>query len=101
MQRNGDTLSIAVCTQNFTIILTNEQEIPQSQLIVYPNPASSFVSFGSMDYDTITISNMLGQTVRELNTMNTFDASSLYSGSYIIRATKSGKSFFTILQIAR
>ena len=79
----------------------NEPEIPQSQLIVYPNPASSFVSFGSMDYDTITISNMLGQTVRELNDVNTFDASSLNPGSYIIRATQSGKSFYTILHIAR
>ena len=79
----------------------NEPEIPQSQLIVYPNPASSVVSFGSMDYDTITISNMLGQTVRELNDVNTFDASSLNPGSYIIRATQSGKSFYTILHIAR
>ena len=79
----------------------NEPEIPQSQLIVYPNPASSVVSFGSMDYDTITISNMLGQTVKELNDVNTFDASSLYPGSYIIRATQSGKSFYTILHIAR
>ena len=79
----------------------NEPEIPQSQLIVYPNPASSVVSFGSMDYDTITISNMLGQTVKELNDVNTFDASSLNPGSYIIRATQSGKSFYTILHIAR
>ena len=79
----------------------NEPEVPQSQLIVYPNPASSVVSFGSMDYDTITISNMLGQTVRELNDVNTFDASSLNPGSYIIRATQSGKSFYTILHIAR
>lgn len=79
----------------------NEPEMPQSQLIVYPNPASSVVSFGSMDYDTITISNMLGQTVRELNDVNTFDASALYPGSYIIRATQSGKSFYTILHIAR
>ena len=79
----------------------NEPEIPQSQLIVYPNPASSVVSFGSMFYDTITISNMLGQTVKELNDVNTFDASSLYPGSYIIRATQSGKSFYTILHIAR
>ena len=79
----------------------NEPEMPQSQLIVYPNPASSFVSFGSMDYDAITISNMLGQTVRELNDVNTFDASSLNPGSYIIRATQSGKYFYTILHIAR
>ena len=79
----------------------NEPEIPQSQFIVYPNPASSVVSFGSVDYDTITISNMLGQTVKELSFVNTFDASSLNPGSYIIRAKQSGKSFYTILHIAR
>ena len=79
----------------------NEKEKPQSQLIVYPNPASSLITFGSMDFDTITISNMLGQTLVELNATNTFDASSLNPGSYLIRATKSGKSFYTILQITR
>ncbi len=68
---------------------------------MYRNPASCFVSFRSMDYDTITISNMPGQTLVELNTVNTFDASSLNPGSYIIRATKSEKSFYTILQITR
>jgi hypothetical protein len=79
----------------------NEQEKPQSQLIVYPNPASSLITIGSMDFDTITISNMLGQTLVELNATNTFDASSLNPGSYLIRATNSGKSFYTILHINR
>ena len=79
----------------------NEKEKPQSQLIVYPNPASSLITFGSMDFDTITISNMLGQTLVELNATNTFDASSLNPGSYLIRATNSGKSFHTILHITR
>ena len=98
---NTELKPIASTVVLMNALSINEPEIPQSQLIVYPNPASSVVSFGSMDYDTITISNMLGQTVRELNDVNTFDASSLNPGSYIIRATQSGKSFYTILHIAR
>ena len=98
---NTELKPIASTVVLMNALSINEPEIPQSQLIVYPNPASSFVSFGSMDYDTITISNMLGQTVKELNDVNTFDASSLNPGSYIIRATQSGKSFYTILHIAR
>ena len=98
---NTELKPIASIVVLMNALSINEPEIPQSQLIVYPNPASSVVSFGSMDYDTITISNMLGQTVKELNDVNTFDASSLYPGSYIIRATQSGKSFYTILHIAR
>ena len=98
---NTELKPIASTVVLMNALSINEPEIPQSQLIVYPNPASSVVSFGSMDYDTITISNMLGQTVKELNDVNTFDASSLYPGSYIIRATQSGKSFYTILHIAR
>jgi hypothetical protein len=98
---NTELKPIASTVVLMNALSINEPEIPQSQLIVYPNPASSVVSFGSMDYDTITISNMLGQTVSELNDVNTFDASSLNPGSYIIRATQSGKFFYTILHIAR
>lgn len=98
---NTELKPIASTVVLMNALSINEPEIPQSQFIVYPNPASSVVSFGSMDYDTITISNMLGQTVKELNFVNTFDASSLNPGSYIIRAKQSGKSFFTILHIAR
>ena len=79
----------------------NEQEIPTTQLMVYPNPASSIVTFGAMEYDTITITTMLGQTIIQLNNTNTYDASSLTPGTYIVRATKAGKTSVTMMQITR
>ncbi|MFN4903571.1 MAG: T9SS type A sorting domain-containing protein, partial [Ignavibacteria bacterium] len=79
----------------------NEQEIPPAHVIVYPNPASSIVSFGAMDYDSITITTVLGQTIAQLNNTHTYDASSLIPGTYIIRATKAGKTSVTMMQISR
>jgi hypothetical protein len=98
---NTDLKPIASTVVLVNPLSVNEKELQQSQMIIYPNPASSLITFGSMDYDTITISNMIGQTLVQLNSVNTFDASSLNPGSYLIRATKSGKHFYTILQVTR
>jgi hypothetical protein len=98
---NTDLKPIASTVVLVNPLSVNEKELQQSQMIIYPNPASSLITFGSMDYDTITISNMIGQTLVQLNSVNTFDASSLNPGSYLIRATKSGKPFYTILQVTR
>jgi len=98
---NTELKPIATTVVLMSALSVDEQELPTSQLMVYPNPASSIVTFGAMDYDTIIISTMLGQTVAELKNVNTFDASSLVPGSYMVRATKSGKTSVTMMQITR
>jgi hypothetical protein len=98
---NTELKPIATTVVLMSALNVDEQELPNSQLMVYPNPASSIVTFGAMDYDTITISTMLGQTVAELKNVNTFDASSLVPGAYMVRATKAGKTSVTMMQITR
>jgi hypothetical protein len=98
---NVELKPIASTVVLMSALSINEQEIPTTQLMVYPNPASSLVTFGAMDYDSITISTMLGQTIAQLNNTHTYDASSLTPGTYIVRATKAGKSSVTMMQITR
>jgi hypothetical protein len=98
---NVELKPIASTVVLMSALSINEQEIPTTQLMVYPNPASSIVTFGAMDYDSITISTMLGQTIAQLNNSHTYDASSLTPGTYIVRATKAGKTSVTMIQITR
>ena len=98
---NNELKPIASSVVLMSALSVDEQELPTSQLMVYPNPASSIVTFGAMDYETITISTMLGQTVAELKNVHTFDASSLVPGAYMVRASKSGRTFVTMMQITR
>jgi hypothetical protein len=98
---NTELKPIATTVVLMSALSVDEQELPTSQLMVYPNPASSIVTFGAMDYDTITISTMLGQTIAQLKNTNTFDASSLSPGTYMVRATKAGNTSVTMMQITR
>jgi len=98
---NTELKPIATTVVLMSALSVVEQELPNSQLMVYPNPASSIVTFGAMDYDTITISTMLGQTIAQLKNTNTFDASSLSPGTYMVRATKAGNTSVTMMQITR
>ena len=98
---NTELKPIASIVVLMSALSINEQEVPTTQLMVYPNPASSIVTFGAMEYDTITITTMLGQTIAQLINTNTFDASSLTPGTYIVRATKAGKISVTMMQITR
>ena len=98
---NTELKPIASIVVLMSALSINEQEVPTTQLMVYPNPASSIVTFGAMDYETITITTMLGQTIAQLINTNTFDASSLTPGTYIVRATKAGKTSLTMMQITR
>lgn len=98
---NTELKPIASTVVLMSALSINEQEIPTTQLMVYPNPASSIVTFGAMDYDAITITTMLGQTIAQLNNTHTYDASSLTPGTYIVRATKAGKTSVTMMQISR
>ena len=94
-------IASSITVMSMSAASVDESEIPQAKLMVYPNPASSIVTFGAMDYETITISTMLGQTIAQLNNTYTFDASSLTPGTYIVRATKAGKTSVTMMQITR
>lgn len=98
---NTEFKPIASTVVLMSALSINEQEVPTTQLMVYPNPASSIVTFGVMEYETITISTMLGQTIAQLNNTNTYDASSLTPGTYIVRATKAGNTSVTMMQITR
>lgn len=98
---NTELKPIASTVVLMSALSINEQEIPTTQLMVYPNPASSIVTFGAMDYDSITIATMLGQTIVQLNNTHTYDASSLTPGTYIVRATKAGNTSVTMMQITR
>ena len=98
---NTELKPIASIVVLMSALSINEQEVPTTQLMVYPNPASSIVTFGAMDYETITITTMLGQTIAQLKNTNTYDASSLTPGTYIVRATKAGKTSVTMMQITR
>ncbi len=98
---NTELKPIASTVVLMSALSINEQEVPTTQLMVYPNPASSIVSFGAMDYETITIATMLGQTIAQLNNTHTYDASSLTPGTYIVCATKAGKTSVTMMQITR
>jgi len=98
---NTELKPIATTVVLMSALSVDEQELPTSQLMVYPNPASSIVTFGALDYETITISTMLGQTIAQLKNTNTFDASSLSPGTYMVRATKAGKTSVTMMQITR
>jgi hypothetical protein len=98
---NVELKPIASTVVLMSALSINEQEIPTTQLMVYPNPASSIVTFGAMDYDSITIATVLGQTVAQLNNTHTYDASSLTPGTYIVRATKAGNTSVTMMQISR
>ena len=98
---NTELKPIASIVVLMSALSINEQEVPTTQLMVYPNPASSIVTFGAMEYDTITITTMLGQTIAQLINTNTYDASSLTPGTYIVRATKAGKTSVTMMQITR
>ena len=98
---NTELKPIASIVVLMSALSINEQEVPTTQLMVYPNPASSIVTFGAMEYDTITITTMLGQTIAQLKNTNTYDASSLTPGTYIVRATKAGKTSVTMMQITR
>jgi hypothetical protein len=98
---NTELKPIATTVVLMSALNVDEQELPNSQLMVYPNPASSIVTFGVMDYETITISTMLGQTIAQLKNTNTFDASSLSPGTYMVRATKAGNTSVTMMQITR
>lgn len=98
---NAELKPIASTVVLMSALSINEQEIPPAHVIVYPNPASSIVTFGAIDYDTITISTMLGQTIVQLNNTHTYDACSLTPGTYIVRATKAGNTSVTMMQISR
>jgi hypothetical protein len=98
---NYELKPIASTVVLMSVLSVDEQELPISKLMVYPNPANSVVTFGGMDYDTITISTMLGQTIAVLKNVHTFDASSLVPGSYIVRATKAGNTSMTMMQVTR
>ena len=98
---NAELKPIASTVVLMSALSINDQEIPTTPLMVYPNPASSLVTFGAMNYDTITISTMLGQTIAQLNNTHTYDASSLTPGTYIVRAAKAGKTSVTMMQISR
>jgi hypothetical protein len=98
---NYELKPIASTVVLMSVLSVDEQELPISKLMVYPNPANSVVTFGGMDYDTITISTMLGQTIAELKNVHTFDASSLVPGSYMVRATKAGNTSVTMMQVTR
>ncbi|MFZ9978312.1 MAG: hypothetical protein ACO3GR_09490, partial [Candidatus Kapaibacteriota bacterium] len=48
---NAELKPIASTVVLMSALSINEQEIPPAHVIVYPNPASSLVTFGAMDYD--------------------------------------------------
>lgn len=98
---NSELKPIASTVVLMSVLSVDEQELSLSKLMVYPNPGNSVVTIGGMDYDTITISTMLGQTIAELKNVHTFDTSSLVPGSYMVRATKAGNTYVTMMQVTR
>ena len=66
-----------------------EEEILAQGVNVYPNPATEFINIDSdLDVKSITITNTLGQTVKQYNTgLNRINVADLNTGEYFIRMT--------------
>jgi hypothetical protein len=67
------------------------QSMKNSTVSVYPNPATNFVTI-SADFNRVTISNILGQQIRNTSVKSTtINVSDLSKGVYVIKAFKNDK----------
>ena len=68
--------------------LTNIEENIASKISVYPNPANNFITVDNAENANITIINMLGEVVANVNNASlnqTIDISKLASGTYFVK----------------
>lgn len=92
------TTTLTISGSNFTKIITITQadfitsinEIPQTELVIYPNPATDFVEFtvnSSTNIESIKIFNLYGQLIEIINnpTNNKIDLTNISKGVYYIR----------------
>ena len=69
----------------------NDEKIVDD-LVIYPNPASSFISIKSNKNLLIQIYNLHGKLLFE-NNLKVIDLSDLFSGTYIIKTTDSNSNY--------
>jgi hypothetical protein len=86
------------CSYRPLSVGTEELSLNETDLLVYPNPASSNVFISSNDLKQIEVYNMTGELVKvEFNT-NRMEVSNLPNGLYVFRLTTShGKTNKTVL----
>ncbi|WP_158293188.1 T9SS type A sorting domain-containing protein [Tamlana fucoidanivorans] len=74
------------------ITLNMNDEKIVDDLVIYPNPASSFINIKSNKTLLIQIYNLQGKLLFE-NNLKVIDLSNLFSGTYIIKTTDSNSNY--------
>lgn len=101
--RNGTDNGTATFIDNISIsgVLTTD-EVELNELVIYPNPAENSISLrmNNLDFDALSIVDMLGKSVKQLTKLESINGnvlqvniSGLNSGTYFIR-TKNGMKRF-------
>ncbi len=82
--------------QSDIVVLANVDSEFASQISLYPNPASDFVTINVPNgAEMITISNLVGQVVREINVnseLSTISIENLEAGVYFAKITQADKT---------
>ncbi|MDD4150466.1 MAG: T9SS type A sorting domain-containing protein, partial [Bacteroidales bacterium] len=79
---------------DITIVNNIESEFANA-VSIYPNPASETINIVTDNAQTITITNLVGQIVKEISVANeieTIDVSSLNAGVYFVQLAKANET---------
>ena len=79
--------------------LSNVNELPDEDVVLFPNPATNVVTIEADDYDTVSVFDQAGRRViqRKINKLITLDITELQSGVYIITLESDDKRHVTQL----
>jgi len=102
---NGGTLSLKIILEKGTV--QEIHDISQNEPKIYPNPASSFISFRNYTAPTfqeISFINLNGQEVRKVinfPTTNQLNVADIPDGVYVVRIVSENRMFIEKLVLRR
>ncbi|WP_139955847.1 T9SS type A sorting domain-containing protein [Flavicella sediminum] len=71
---------------NETVLSTSPVAIETEGLLVYPNPTTGVINISDLsDVNVITVSNVMGQVVKNFSAKNAIDISDLPAGMYVLQ----------------
>jgi hypothetical protein len=102
---NGGSLNLTIAIKKGTV--QEIHPIVQTEMAIYPNPATSFISFKGISGTTlqeVSLVNMKGQLVRsefDLSVTDHFNVADLPEGLYLVRLISENRMFVKSLIINR
>ena len=88
-----------------TVVLLSSSSVDEAEssvddLVVFPNPATSTVSFRSeVPFESIVITTVLGDRVAELRSSASLDVSALAPGAYVVSARRGTEQVVRLLHV--